>query len=244
MRSVFFSILLLAVICCAHTATAQQTDSTLRPGKETLKAADSVQPGKNNAHPDTLVVGNDTIKAISKIPARAPLSDSARRRRDAHRATIYSAVLPGAGQVYNKKYWKLPIVYAAIGIPAYLYFYNKSWYNKCQYALEVTADEQHQGIEKVDPLLVNFVNAGDANSIITYRDSFRKNQDYSVLFFLLFYGLQIVDATVDAHLKGFNVNSDLSMKVSPMIMATPTLVAGITMTFDLHKGNRKLPGMN
>jgi len=157
------------------------------------------------------------------------------------RATIYSAILPGAGQVYNKKYWKVPIVYAAIGIPAYAFFFNKSWYLKCQYALTVCVNLANNGsvgddsLAKVAPELKPFVTTNDQNGIITNRDSYRKNQDYSVLFFLLFYGLNIVDATVDAHLKDFNVNSDLSFQIKPMIMPGPTPSAGITLAFDFHK---------
>ena len=79
------------------------------------------------------------------------------------------------------------------------------------------------------------VKQDDENAIITNRDNFRKNQDYSVLFFLLFYGLNIVDATVDAHLKDFNVSSDLSFRVKPMIIPGPTPSAGITLAFDIHK---------
>lgn len=152
------------------------------------------------------------------------------------RATIYSAILPGAGQVYNKKYWKVPIVYAAIGIPAYAFFFNKSWYEKCQYALTVTINgSTGDSLAKVAPELLPFVQSDDVNGIITNRDSFRKNQDYSVLFFLLFYGLNIVDATVDAHLKDFNVSSDLSFQIKPMILPGPTPSAGITLAFDFHK---------
>lgn len=157
------------------------------------------------------------------------------------KATLYSAILPGAGQVYNKKYWKVPIVYTAIGIPAYAFFFNKGWYVKCQYALVVCIDLANNGsvstdsLKKVAPELQPFVYSNDQNGIITNRDSFRKNEDYSVLFFLLFYALNIVDATVDAHLKDFNVNSDLSFQIKPMIMPGPTPSAGITLAFNFHK---------
>jgi hypothetical protein len=136
------------------------------------------------------------------------------------RATLYSAVLPGLGQIYNKKYWKLPIVYGAIGIPAYLFFYNKKYYNASRYALSMVANniKDSSKLSKVDPQLRPLVNAGQAQPILSYRNQFRRNMDYSVLVTLLMWGLNIVDATVDGHLKGFDVGDELTIKVKPALM--------------------------
>jgi hypothetical protein len=211
----FFTSLLFAL-----RVNAQHPDSTQikQPTDSVLEKKDSIYTGQYNDK-----AARDSIEK--------------RMKRNYHRATLYSAILPGAGQVYNKKYWKVPIIYAALGISAYAFFYNKSWYNKCQYALTVTVDGgvTDSVLNTVDPQLRPFVTADDQNGLITYRDSFRKNQDYSVLFFLLFYGLNIVDATVDAHLKDFNVNSDLSFKIKPMFIPGPAPVGGITLVFDIHK---------
>jgi hypothetical protein len=223
MRQVFF-IFFIAGLLFTLQASAQHTDTLIIKPQ-----SDSILEKKDNQY-----VGKPMSQAArDSIDKR--LHDNPRR------ATLYSAILPGAGQVYNKKYWKVPIVYAAIGIPAYAFFYNKSWYLKCQYALTVCINKANNGsvgddsLAKVAPELLPFVTTNDQNGIITNRDSFRKNQDYSVLFFLLFYGLNIVDATVDAHLKDFNVSSDLSFQIRPMIMPGPMPSAGITLAFDFHK---------
>lgn len=211
----FFTSLLFAI-----RVNAQHPDSVRakQPNDSVLEKKDSIYTGKYNDQ-----AARDSIEK--------------RMKRNYHRATLYSAILPGAGQVYNKKYWKVPIIYAALGISAYAFFYNKSWYNKCQYALGVTVDGNvtDSVLNTVDPQLKPFVTSNDQNGIITYRDSFRKNQDYSVLFFLLFYALNIVDATVDAHLKDFNVNSDLSFKIRPMFIPGINPVGGVTFAFDVHK---------
>ncbi|HTB24327.1 MAG TPA: DUF5683 domain-containing protein [Puia sp.] len=201
-------------------------------------------------HTDTLIVNPQTDSILEKKDNQYSGKKMSQAERDSidkrlhdnpRRATLYSAILPGAGQVYNKKYWKVPIVYTALGIPAYAFFFNKSWYVKCQYALTVCINLADNGsvgddsLKKVAPELLPFVTTNDQNGIITNRDSFRKNEDYSVLFFLLFYALNIVDATVDAHLKDFNVNSDLSFQIKPMIMPGPTPSAGITIAFNFHK---------
>jgi hypothetical protein len=184
---------------------------------------------------DSALEKQDKIYNSNK-PRSVSDSIEKKQRQRYRRATIYSAVLPGAGQVYNKKYWKLPLVYAAIGIPGYLYFYNKKFYNSAQYALVVTINgSTGDSLAKVSPEFLPLVQTGNSVAIINVRDQARKNQDYSVLFFLLFYGLNIVDATVDAHLKDFNVNSDLSFKIKPMFTPGAAPSAGITLAFDIHK---------
>jgi hypothetical protein len=193
---------------------------------------------------DSALEKEDTVYRGKKSPTSTDSLQEAQRKRY-HKATLYSAILPGAGQVYNKKYWKVPIVYAALGIPAYFYFYNKEWYNKCQYALVVTINgSTGDSLKAVAPPLQPFVATNDQNGIITYRDSFRKNEDYSVLFFLLFYALNIVDATVDAHLKDFNVSSDLSFQLKPMFIPGINPVAGVTVAFDIHKPKPRGLSMN
>ena len=199
---------------------------------------------------DTLP-GSDSVRLNGhNLPHASDVSLA--RKRDPRKATIRSAIFPGMGQIYNHKYWKLPIVYAAIGIPAYTYFYNRSWYQKCQFALGVidtyTLDSVGTPIPpstlaKVDTKLLPFVTSGDDPDLRTYRNEFRKDQDYSILFFLLFWGLNVVDATVDAHLKYFDVSDQLSMHLqqpSPGFLAPGGSVAGLSLVFDLHKPHYKV----
>jgi hypothetical protein len=193
----------------------------------------------------TVTTRKDTVGIVSKRPDSLLRNQTQAKKHDPKKATLYSAILPGAGQVYNKKYWKVPIVWTAIGIPTYTYFYNKSWYQKCQYALAVTIGIQNgstnqDSLNAVDPKLLPLVQSNQQTSIINYRDYFRKNQDYSVLFVLLFWGLNIVDATVDAHLKDFNVNNDLSFRIRPYYMPGPNPMASLSFEFDIHKPKPRL----
>ncbi len=192
---------------------------------------------------DTTIIIKDSVKPKNIIIDSTTKRDTLarKRQRDPGKASLYSAIMPGLGQIYNKKYWKLPLVYAAVGIPVYTFFYNKSWYNKTRYALAVVANGSAgnaDSLAKVDPKLIYFVSNNDAVDLVKYRDEFRKDQDYSVLFFLLFYALQIVDATVDAHLKDFNVTDDLSMHIKPTLSSAPGNL-GLTLLFDLHKPKPK-----
>jgi len=246
MRQVFF---ILFIVCPFFTLNihAQQTYTIPdKPDTSRIKK-DTTKP---KHYSDSALVKKDSAFSTETRAQFIKDSIDKKRRDNPKRATLYSAILPGAGQVYNRKYWKVPIVWAAVGIPAYAYYYNKQWYRNCQYALTVTVNLATNGsvggdsLAKVVPELKPFVYSNDQNGIITYRDSFRKNQDYSVLFFLLFYGLNIVDATVDAHLKDFNVTSDLSFKMKPMLMIGPYTSAGLTLSFDVHKPKPRQMAMN
>lgn len=126
-------------------------------------------------------------------------------------ATLRSAILPGWGQAYNKKYWKIPIIYGALGTTAAIFAYNLKTYKALKQAYIYLSDTIPSNDVLIDP---DFV-ALSPESIRIYRNSFRQNVDYSVLFFMLFWGLNIVDATVDAHLKSFDVSSDVTLKIKP-----------------------------
>ena len=193
---------------------------------------------------DTLPPHADSLHGKKRVTDSPYKADStARKKHDPRKATLYSTFCPGLGQIYNHKYWKLPLVYAAVGIPAYTYFYNKDWYKKCQYALAVVvnATTDQDSINKVDPKLQSFIKFQDAASLRAYRNEFRKDQDYSVIFFLLFWGLQIVDATVDAHLMNFDISPDLSMHLQQgsgnmnSLLAPGSSPAGLSLVFELHK---------
>jgi len=191
---------------------------------------------------DSLIVKDTTgkIVASSKVKKgfmRGFWRDSTGKRSfEPRKAAIYSAILPGLGQVYNKKYWKVPIAWAAVGIPIYTYFDNKRWYNRSKYALAVLSMDKTdpaytEALEGVHTQLQKFVVDGNEASILNFRNEVRKDMDYSILFTMLFWGLNVIDATVDAHLKGFNVNDNLSMQVSPAILSPQTIGVSIVFKF-------------
>ena len=138
---------------------------------------------------------------------------------DPKKAVIRSLIFPGLGQIYNKKYWKLPIVYGALGISAGVFFYNLKSYKDTRFAYQAkykaaqpnaTAADSADFF-KIKPPLERY----SLETLKYYRDSFRRDIDYSVLIFILLWGLNVVDAAVDAHLKAFDVSPDLSLKIKP-----------------------------
>jgi hypothetical protein len=169
------------------------------------------------AKPPTVKPTARPVAAPKDSSARKP-SDTARKERSlGTKAALRSAMLPGWGQAYNKKYWKIPIVYGALAVPVATFSYNLTWYRKCReaYAIRyyndtsvVTPDLSTDGIDpQLKPL--------STQSLKLYRNEFRKNVDFSVLAFLAIWGLNVVDAAVDGHLRSFNVSDDLSLRFSP-----------------------------
>lgn len=155
---------------------------------------------------------NDSIKKVAKplpiyLTDSADIADSARRHQ-IRKTTRSAMMVPGWGQIRNEQAWKVPLVYAALGIPAYLFFSNLEEYRGLRQAYIYKVDT----IVANDALIPERYKPLTANSLRFYRDEFRRNIDYSVLAFIGAWGLQIIDAAVFANLKGFDVSDDLSLR--------------------------------
>ncbi|MBZ4035957.1 hypothetical protein K6T82_14370 [Flavobacterium sp. 17A] len=122
------------------------------------------------------------------------------------KAAFYSAVLPGLGQIYNKKYWKLPLIYGAIGTSTYLYIDNQKKYN-------IYRDEYKSRLEGIKSDS-EFLAGLSESQLIAAQKQFQRNRDLSALFMVGFYVLNIIDANIDAALSQFNVNERLAFKPS------------------------------
>lgn len=149
--------------------------------------------------------------------------DSVILHHSPRKATIRSAIIPGWGQFYNKKYWKIPIVYGALGVTAGVFVFNLKSYKDFKFAYKARIEASTRRIDPttgqptLPPDSTNFKKLKeiytvlDVNAIRNYRDEYRRDIDYSALVFLLLWGLNVVDAAVDAHLKAFDVSPDLSL---------------------------------
>ncbi|MCH5717466.1 DUF5683 domain-containing protein [Niabella hibiscisoli] len=137
-----------------------------------------------------------------------------------------SALLPGWGQVYNRKIWKVPIVYGALGVTGGLFAYNLNWYKKFRsgvrvgdYLMKSSVDPKDStGYFALDRTVKLYLREGQGlETLRTIRDDSRKNMVYSGLYFLIAWGLNIIEATADAHLSGFDVSDNLSFGVKPAV---------------------------
>ncbi len=202
-----FVFLILISFSLLHTVYAQDS-ATVKP------VVTSVQPDT------TKKTAPDTTKKTEHSPRKA---------------AIRSAILPGWGQAYNKKYWKIPIVYACLGTTAGFFIYNRNEYIDARDAyrnkLDGDASNDHLIKAKFQPI--------DPESVRQYRIAIRQYVDYSVLVFIVFWGLNVVDATVDGHLKAFEVTDDLSMRINPAVNpVTKQASVGLVFTFGKHNSAR------
>jgi len=138
-----------------------------------------------------LVVINEEVLANKEID---PLRPS--------KAAFYSAIIPGLGQAYNKKYWKIPLVWGGIGTGIYFYVSNDKQYDRYRDAYK----RRLAGFKDDE-----FYNVVSDDGLIRAQDQFRRNKEVSLLVTLGLYALNIIDANVDAHLLQFNVDENLSL---------------------------------
>lgn len=147
--------------------------------------------------PDSLLNNSsDTVKTKNNRPRNA---------------AILSAILPGAGQVYNKKYWKVPLVYAGLGAFGYFIYKNHTEYSQYRQIYRSLVDTV-RGNEIESPY--------SSEQLKILKEGARRNRDFFVIISCAWYAANIVDALVDAYLYDFDVSDNLSLKITPFINAS------------------------
>ncbi|MEM7484864.1 MAG: DUF5683 domain-containing protein [Bacteroidota bacterium] len=139
------------------------------------------------------------------------------------KAAFYSTILPGLGQVYNKRYWKVPIVLGAIGTGIYVYSFNNTEYNRARDAfkrrLAGFTDDEFYDLNG-DNAIGSEPDISD-EALQSAQESAQRDRDLALLISIALYVLNIVDANVDAHLKQYNVDDNLSVDFQPSINFNP-----------------------
>lgn len=150
-----------------------------------LMAQKKSDSGKSNA---------DSAVAIKKKSVHSPL-----------KAAVFSSVVPGLGQIYNRKYWKVPVLAAAGAGLVYGYSFNQSNYTK--FKSELIYRQKNKAISNLD---LERYSDSDLNEL---QDFYRRYRDLTIIGMALLYAVNIIDATVDGHLYDFNVSDDLSLQL-------------------------------
>lgn len=165
-------------------------------GQNTVPS-DSIENAEREKYAQELKSDLEKLPDLSSIkPEHSP-----------RKATFYSAILPGLGQAYNKKYWKIPIIYAGMGSIAYFIKWNNDRYQLYRRALFAEIDG--------DPATENPLPHLKDQTLRRGADFYRRNKELNMILLALVYALNIVDAHIDAHLIGFDLNDDLSLQVKP-----------------------------
>ncbi|MCX6223499.1 MAG: DUF5683 domain-containing protein [Bacteroidia bacterium] len=164
-------------------------------------------PAQNNT--DSIASGHKTAKTI----------------HSASKATILAAIIPGAGQAYNRKYWKIPVAYVGYSFIGYRlltnqknYKYSKDNYLALTDTLESTVNQSGKSAAE---LLANI-------------DGYRRLRDLSVILLLAWHGLTIIDANVDANLFNWDVSEDLSLRIRPIALWVGRMSPGVGLSFVLN----------
>lgn len=191
-------IFFVFVLLISLSAFGQKTDSIPDKG------ADSI---KTNLKKRGVVVQEASFEKVEINPL-AP-----------SKAAFYSAVFPGLGQVYNKRYWKVPIVYGALGLSIYTYSINNTNYKSVRRAFKsrlagFTSDEFYP--LNTGEIVVGSPRVSDT-ALQDAQERYQRDRDLALLVTIGLYVLNVIDANVDAHLKQYNVSDQLSMDVKPFL---------------------------
>jgi hypothetical protein len=164
--------------------------------------------------------------SASILDGGTPRRDSTLKMKfqpDAKRAGLLSALMPGLGQIYNRQYWKVPIVYAAMGTTIYMIAKNSHDYNRYRHAY-VSRLANPNSIDEFSGIL-------NLAGVKQYQDEAKRNMDMMVVYTVALYAGQIMEAIAGAHLKNFDISKDLSMQFRPVIMPNYILGVGLAVNF-------------
>ena len=194
------------------------------------------------ARPDTAETRETVVTPAAKRSKAA--ADSAKRTEHMFRAFGYpgirltrpgkaallAAILPGAGQIYNRRWWKLPLVYGALGGVIYGEYHSQKYYRQF-------ADAYNAATAPGNTIKLPYKNFGDQAGLVRSADGlnsgvvfYRGYRDLFYLYIGLAYSLQIVDALVDAHLQNFDVSDDLTLHWEPTLLAVPGQATALPTT--------------
>lgn len=187
-------ILILVFSGCVHLAWGQTTPSRTQPtpSERDPTISETVTPKEKGR-----------FKKNWKQPYPNPV-----------RAGIYGLVIPGAGQFYNKRYWKVPLVWGAVGGVVYWADFSAKQYNRFNTAYGLRLASERTNTEPTDEF-VGIAQSSDA--LKTVRDRHDKNRQTGIIAVIAVHALQALEAYVDAHLRNFDIDDDLSLQLRPVL---------------------------
>ena len=200
-----FSLLFLTLLLSVSLQAQITNNNTLVPDAE-----------KKDTVVNTMIT--DSVRVSSNDTAKKKVIFQPNPKK----AGLYSAVLPGAGQLYNRQYWKVPVIYVGFGVAAYFIVDNYQTYNKYRTAYIATIDS--------DPKTVS-TEPYSSDQLKQLQDQFKQYLDLTVLLTSVGYIIQVMDAVVFAHLKNFDVSRDITMRMKPTVMPNGGVGFGLAFNF-------------
>lgn len=172
-----------------------------------------------------------SMSTVAQKVDTVKIDDQKLKKHSPRKATFMSLAVPGLGQAYNKKYWKIPLVYAAIGAPLYFAIDQQAQFNDFKNAYAARNDDDPSTVDnKYDGVFTD-------QNLLSLVDFHRKNRDLLYVLTAVAYALNVVDAAVDAHLYYFDISDDLSASFKPSVqynysnrLAVPSLTFSLKFT--------------
>ena len=179
---------------------------------DSLKASNQIEL-KKIEQPEAIVINQDSLPPVQDLNKKIFVPNPTR-------ATWLAVVFPGGGQIYNRKYWKSPIIYGGFAGCAYALSWNGKMYKDYSQAyLDIMdSNPNTKSYEDLLPPNANYSEEQLKNTIKNRKDMFRRYRDLSIFAFIGVYIISIIDAYVDAELSNFDITPDLSMRVEPAII--------------------------
>ncbi len=208
MKQIMIILRVLLLTISAHTLMAQVTPDTLQQNPPA-----------------------DTLSVDTSVAAPKKKNWFTRDYPSPKKAAILSLAIPGGGQIYNKRWWKLPLVYGAVVGMGFTIDYQQRNFRRLRDALELKRDSL--------PHEFSGTSIDNVRALRSLRDEFDKNTQLAYVGMFLVYTLQTLEAYVDAHLKGFDVNDDIGMELKPKLdlngLGAPTIGLGVTVPLNRRR---------
>lgn len=184
---------------------------------------------------------NDSIVVL---PVEAPVEayDFSQKVHSPHKASFYAAILPGLGQIYNKKYWKLPLIYGGIAGVGYGIHFNSKYYKDYRRAYRdfIVRDPNNTSYLQFVPPGISIDDihgkhsAWFQNALKNKKNYYKRYRELSYIGLGLIYVAQIIDATVDAHFFNFDISDDLSLNIQPALIAPQAEQSAVGLQFNFN----------
>ena len=216
---------MLIIACVAAPATAQVIGTVSSPDSDkatatyTFPDSATIDSIYRTLTPETYTLSPENSRVAMKRNGGAPIKEITVRRPDPEKATWLALIIPGGGQIYNRKYWKLPIVYGGFVGCLYAYNWNGQMYKDYRQAyLDIMdSDPNTDSFKDFFRPGYNFeANKEYLKSVFKKRkDRYRRWRDLSIFSFIGVYAISVIDAYVDAQLAGFDITEDINLSIEP-----------------------------
>lgn len=223
-------LLVVGVLLNVAYVLALPTDSIRLNTTDSLSYTTSQEQQKDLS--DSL---NITLDSLAKSQ---PVTIPVVFKPDPQKSLWYAIIFPGLGQIYNRQYWKVPIVYGGVAGLTYAISWNGKYYRDYSrgYRDIMDSDPNTKSYEKLLPYSIDPSSSEAKNLMKSRQNTYRRYRDLSIVGAVAFYAITVIDAYVDAQLADFDISPDLSMQVAPTLFQTPNSYkpsVGVQLNFNL-----------